>query len=82
MKRERLDVGPIYPQVKVKLVGQDGNAYSILARCRTAMRKAKLSDQQWNDFHAKATSGDYNNLLQTTMKYFACDEDGEDDDDC
>jgi hypothetical protein len=31
---------PRYPDITVKLIGQDGNAFAILARCRAAMRRA------------------------------------------
>jgi hypothetical protein len=31
---------PRYPDITVKLVGENGNAYNILGRCRQAMRRA------------------------------------------
>ena len=68
-----------YPNVKVKLVGEDGNAMSIIGRCRTAMRRAGLSRELQTEFSDEATSGDYNNVLATCMKWFDCD--GEDEDD-
>ena len=67
-----------YPQVKVKLVGEDGNAMSIISRCRAAMRKAGLSREEQTAFSDEATSGDYNHVLMTCMNWFDCD--GEDDD--
>jgi len=59
----------------VKLVGEDGNAFSILGRCRTAARKAGMPKEQFDAFMEEATSGDYNHLLATVMKYF--DEESE-----
>lgn len=57
-----------YPEVKsVKLVGEDGNAFSILARVMKAMRVAGLPKEVQDAYYTEATSGDYNHLLSTTM---------------
>ena len=56
-----------FPKVKVKLVGEDGNAFSIMGRVVKAMRKAKCSDEDIKAYRTAATSGDYNNLLRVTM---------------
>jgi hypothetical protein len=63
----------------LKMVGEDGNAFAILGRAHRAARKAGMPDDQWKAIHAEATSGDYDNLLATMMKHFACDEDGNED---
>ncbi len=67
-----------YPQVKIKLVGEDGNAFSILGRCKNAMRKAKIPEAEQKVMLDEAMSGDYDHLLATVMKYFTLD-DGDDD---
>jgi len=54
--------------VKVKLVGKDGNAFAILGRVSKALRKAGHPDLA-KEFLEEAMSGDYNHLLQTCMKY-------------
>ncbi len=64
--------------IEVRLVGEDGNAYSILGRVRRAMQKAGRSDE-WSTFEAEATSGDYDNLLATVLKW--TDEPDDDDND-
>ena len=57
-----------YPEVKVvKLVNEDGNAFSILARVMKAMRVAGLPKEIIDAYYAEATSGDYGHLLSTTM---------------
>lgn len=53
---------------RVKLVGTDGNAFSILGRVKNALIKAGLNDQA-ERFLKEATSGDYEHLLITCMKY-------------
>jgi hypothetical protein len=55
---------------KVKLVGEDGNAFAILGRCNRSARAAGWTDDQWRVFHDEATAGDYDNLLRTAMKHF------------
>ncbi|WP_394908940.1 hypothetical protein [uncultured Helicobacter sp.] len=58
-----------YPHIKVRLVGQDGNAFAIIGRVTKAMRRAKVSLQEINQFQAEAMSGDYNHLLSVVMSY-------------
>ena len=58
--------------IHLKLTGEDGNAFFILGRARQALRRARRSDL-WEQFHKEATSGDYQNLLATCMKYFVVD---------
>ena len=58
--------------IKLTLVGEDGNAFAILGRARAALRRAGRMDL-WDAFNKEATSGDYNNLLATCMMYFDID---------
>ena len=55
--------------VKVKLVGEDGNAFAIISRVTKAMRRAKVDPEIIKHYQEEATSGDYDNLLQVTMEY-------------
>ena len=72
---------PKYPQVNVNLVGEDGNAFSTLGRCRQAMKSSGIyTEELWQEFHDEATSADYNHLLQTVMKWFSVDGEGEEED--
>jgi hypothetical protein len=58
-----------YPNITVKLVGQDGNAFNILGLVIKGMKKAKLTQEQIDEFKKEAMSGDYDNLLITCTKY-------------
>lgn len=60
-----------YPNVNVKLVGEDGNAFAILGRVKQAMRRAGVPSNEINEFLEEAMSGDYNKLLTTCMKWVA-----------
>lgn len=54
--------------VEVTLIGEDGNAFAILGNVVRAMRHAGI-EQVIDEYQAEATSGDYDHLLQTTMRY-------------
>jgi hypothetical protein len=53
----------------VKLVGNDGNAFSIMGNVTKELRKAGADKEYINEYMEKAMSGDYNNLLAVTMNY-------------
>lgn len=58
-----------YPGVKVQLSGEDGNAMAIIGRVRKALRRANVPDAELDKFAEEAMSGDYDNVLQTAMKW-------------
>lgn len=61
---------PKYPNITVELVGQDGNAFAILGRCKQAAQMAGFEKAEIDAFITEATSGDYDHLLQTAMRWF------------
>lgn len=63
--------------VHVKMVGEDGNTFAILGRCQHAMKRARVWEEYWAEFHKEAISGDYDHLLGTVMEWFIVDEDEE-----
>lgn len=63
---------PKFPEVKVQLVGEDGNAFAIMGRVTQALKRAGHGDVV-KDFQAEAMSGDYNHLLATCMDYVDCE---------
>jgi len=60
---------PKYPNIHVQLSGNDGNAFGILGNVLRAMKRGKVSLEDQEQFRQEATSGDYDNLLQTCMKW-------------
>lgn len=64
---------PKYPNITVKLVGEDGNAFAILGRVAHALRRAGVSADEIANFRKEATSGDYDHLLQTCMRWVDCE---------
>ncbi len=65
---ERVDGAP-QEKPRVKLVGEDGNAFAILGRVRTALRAAGASREYVERYTREATSRDYDRLLSVTMEY-------------
>lgn len=66
-----------YPQVRVHLVGEDGNAWSIMSRVASAMRRAGVPADEVSAYIKQSTSGDYDNLLRTAMEWVNCDGAGD-----
>jgi hypothetical protein len=62
---------PKYPNITIALVGEDGNAFSILGRVKRQMRRSGLPEEEFWAFHAEATASDYDNLLVTVMRWFS-----------
>ena len=54
---------------KVKLIGNDGNAFAIMAACRKAGMKAGWSSEQISEMLGQMMSGDYDNLLRVAMEW-------------
>lgn len=65
-------------RVIMELIGQDGNAFSILGRFQGAARKAGWTPEEIKEVMDEAQSGDYNKLLYVIMQYV---DEPEDDDD-
>jgi hypothetical protein len=53
----------------VELSNCDGNAFLILGKVRKAMKKQGVPQEKIDEFTKEATSGNYDHLLQTAMKY-------------
>ena len=62
-----------YPEVQVRLVGEDGNAFAILGRVSRELKRHGIDADEVKAFHAEATSGDYDHLLQTCMAWVDTD---------
>ncbi len=54
--------------IKVKLIGEDGNAFYILGKVCSALRRGGKGKEFIDTFMKEATSGDYTHLLATVME--------------
>jgi len=62
---------PRYPDCTVQLSGEDGNAFFIIGRTTKALRRAGAPKEDIDAYTADAMSGDYDHVLQTTMRWVA-----------
>lgn len=62
------ETGMAKTDIKVKLVGTDGNAFALMGRVSAALRRGGRADLV-KDFQTEAMSGDYDNLLRVCMDY-------------
>lgn len=58
-----------YPEIEVQLSGESGNPEMIIARVSAALRRAGVSQEEIETFRAEAKSGDYDNVIQTCMRW-------------
>lgn len=58
-----------YPQITVELCGKDGNAFFILGEVKRALRVHDIEPVFIEQFVTEATSGDYDHLLATCMRW-------------
>jgi hypothetical protein len=58
-----------YDNVTVNLAGQDGNAFAVMAKVSSALRKEGVSNEEVEAYIQESMSGDYDNLLRTAMKW-------------
>lgn len=61
-------------KVKLRLVGLDGNAFSLLGSFRTAARRQGWPDEEIKRITAEAMKGDYDHLLRILADH--CEEGG------
>ena len=55
--------------IRVELVGHDGNAFAIMGRVRSALKKAGASEEELTQYSNESMSGDYDNLLRVAMQW-------------
>ena len=65
--------------IKVRIIGADGNVYNLLGICRRALGRAGKIEL-WDEFYKEATSGDYNHALATIADWFIVCSVNEDED--
>ena len=62
------DHGTPITNIRVRLVGEDGNAFAIIGRVRSALRRDGREDLI-EAFTHEATAGDYDHVIQTCLRY-------------
>ena len=54
----------------LKIIGTDGNVFSILGKASIAARKANWPKEKVDKFLAECMSGDYDHVLQMCIEHF------------
>ena len=59
------------PEIKpeVQLSGEDGNAFAIIGTVMKALKRAGADQEYVDKYKKEAMSGDYDNVLTTSMDY-------------
>jgi hypothetical protein len=58
-----------YPDIKVQLLGRDGNAFLILGLVQKALKDAGVPHGEVQEYIEEATAEDYDHLLRITMRW-------------
>ena len=58
-----------HPEITVQLTGTDGNAFAIMGKVQQALRRGGVPAEEVSEYVKESTSGDYNHLLVTAMKW-------------
>lgn len=58
-----------FPDVHVKLTGADGNAFSVIAKVCSALKRGGATDNQLDKYTTESMEGDYNHLLRVAMRW-------------
>jgi len=56
-------------KIKVKLIGEDGNAFAIMGKVKNALTRAGQHDLAKTYIRDAMSSGSYDELLQVTLRY-------------
>jgi len=63
-------VKPKYPEITVKLVGEDGNIFNLMGLVQKALRKGGVSKEERSQFLEEVTqSNSYDQALQVIMQW-------------
>jgi hypothetical protein len=58
-----------YPDIHVKLVGHDGNAFAIMGKVSEALRKNGVPKEEIDAYLKESMSDDYDHLLRTAVRW-------------
>lgn len=58
-----------YPNISVKLLGEDGNVFNLIGKTSQALKAAGIPSQEIRDFQTEVTSGTYNDAIATITRW-------------
>jgi hypothetical protein len=63
---------PRYPEIEVQLSGEDGNAFFVMGKVQHALKRGGVEKVEIDAYLAEAMAGDYDHLIQTSMRWVKC----------
>ena len=60
---------PKYPEIEVRLSGEDGNAFAVMGRVRRGLQMAGVPQAEIDAYYEESMSGDYSGLLATACRW-------------
>lgn len=66
---ETYSTDPLYPDVRVRLTGSDGNAGAVMGAVTRALKRHGVPADEIDRYRQESMSGNYNELLQTAMRW-------------
>jgi hypothetical protein len=69
IKQEAYEMKGPLTKPTVKLIGEDGNSFSIMGGVKQSLRRADADKEYIDQYLKDATSGDYDHLLFVSMEY-------------
>lgn len=57
------------PRYNIEVVPTNGNAFAIMGETIRCLKRAGASAEEIEEYKTEVTSGDYDHLLQVTMKW-------------
>jgi hypothetical protein len=58
-----------FPDITVKLLGKDGNAFAVMGAVNKALQGGAVPKNERDVYMQESMSGDYDNLLRVAMKW-------------
>ncbi len=55
--------------IEVQIMGEDGNAFAIMAKVRSALKSVGASESEISLYTQESMSGDYDNLLRVADEW-------------
>lgn len=71
-----------FKHIRIAMVGENGNAFSIMGRVQKAMKKEGCTPEEVTEVLDVMKEGDYNHLLNAVMDIFSIDGEDDEDEDC
>lgn len=60
---------PRYPEIRVQLTGENGNAFAIMGAVKAALKQNQVAPSEIDEYLQASMAGDYDALLRVAMEW-------------